>query len=50
MMKEAQEKKASARIFRSEELFTGEREILIQHNSEYYRLMITKTGKLILNK
>lgn len=38
------------RVLNSEELFTGSREILIQHRNDYYRLKITKTGKLILNK
>ncbi len=38
------------RILHSHELFTGNREILIEHKNEFYRLMITKAGKLILNK
>ena len=38
------------RVLDSEELFTGRREILIRHKSDTYRLMITKAGKLILNK
>ncbi len=38
------------KILKSIELFAGCREILIEHNREYYRLMITKAGKLILNK
>lgn len=38
------------RIFRSEELFQGEREIVITHGVSEYRLQITKAGKLILNK
>ncbi|MEQ1661102.1 MAG: hemin uptake protein HemP [Thiobacillus sp.] len=32
------------------ELFRGAQEILIVHNSEQYRLRITKNGKLILTK
>lgn len=40
----------SAPQWRSEELFKGYREIVIEHGSAFYRLMITKTGKLILNK
>lgn len=28
----------------------GQREVAIQHGDEIYRLRITKTGKLILNK
>lgn len=31
-------------------LFQGSHEILIDHNSETYRLRITKNGKLILTK
>ncbi|MEJ8473688.1 hemin uptake protein HemP [Roseibium algae] len=31
-------------------LFKGTRELKIQHNSETYRLTITKLGKLILTK
>jgi hemin uptake protein HemP len=31
-------------------LFQGSQEILIDHNSETYRLRITKNGKLILTK
>ena len=34
----------------SSELFAGKREILIRHNKDCYRLMITKAGKLVLNK
>ena len=38
------------RVVRSEELFKNEREIMILHGESYYRLQITKAGKLILNK
>ncbi len=31
-------------------LFQGNQEILISHNSEHYRLRITRNGKLILTK
>ncbi len=34
----------------SETLFKGRREIIINHKDTRYRLMITKQGKLILNK
>lgn len=34
----------------AEVLFRGRQEILICHNGEYYRLRITKSGKLILTK
>ena len=37
-------------VFRSQDLFQGKREIIIEHAKEYYRLLITKSGKLILNK
>ena len=38
------------RVFQSEELFNNDREIIIVHGEAYYRLQITKAGKLILNK
>ena len=38
------------RIFQSKELFKNQREIVIVHGEAYYRLQITKAGKLILNK
>lgn len=41
---------AQAKVWHSQELFNGTREVLIEHDSTYYRLMITKAGKLILNK
>ncbi|MBI4115106.1 MAG: hemin uptake protein HemP, partial [Candidatus Omnitrophica bacterium] len=28
----------------------GQKEVRIEHGGSYYRLMITKSGKLILNK
>lgn len=36
--------------FDSRELFSGLRQIQIQHNEDTYRLSITKQGKLILTK
>lgn len=36
--------------YASEELFRGKREIIITHGVNKYRLQITKTDKLILNK
>ncbi|WP_420335724.1 hemin uptake protein HemP [Roseibium sp.] len=36
--------------FDSRDLFSGLRQIQIQHNEETYRLSITKQGKLILTK
>ena len=38
------------RVVRSEDLFQGGREVLIEHEDDHYRLLITKSGKLILNK
>jgi len=38
------------RCFDSSDLFAGEREILIRHRGQEYRLLITRTEKLILNK
>jgi hemin uptake protein HemP len=38
------------KILSSYTLFEGKREIIIEHNKIFYRLMITKAGKLILNK
>ncbi len=41
---------AKRKIYRSEDLFGNEREIVIEHGDAQYRLQITKAGKLILNK
>ncbi len=38
------------RIVRSEELLQGERELVILHGSQIYRLIETRNGKLILQK
>lgn len=38
------------RTVASAELFQGRNELLIEHHGEVYRLRLTKTGKLILNK
>ena len=38
------------RVFCSQDLFGEAREIKIEHDGAYYRLLITKSGKLILNK
>ena len=37
-------------IIDTRELFKGRREIILWHQNNEYRLMITKSGKLILNK
>lgn len=34
----------------SDELFSGQRELIIQHQGEQYRLRITRQEKLILTK
>jgi hemin uptake protein HemP len=40
----------SSRVIRSEEIFAGERLVLIQHAGEQYRLLITRNDRLILQK
>ncbi len=40
----------SVKLFRSEELFDGERVVCIEHDGAIYRLQITSRGKLILQK
>ncbi|MBI4433080.1 MAG: hemin uptake protein HemP [Candidatus Omnitrophica bacterium] len=37
-------------VFSTEELFGKKKEILIRHGEALYRLLITRQGKLILNK
>lgn len=39
-----------SRVFQAAELFGGEAEIGIVHESAMYRLRITRSGKLILTK
>ena len=41
---------AKVRVIRSEELLMGRREVIIEHGSDRYRLLITRSGKLVLNK
>ena len=38
------------RVLRLEELLGDEREVLIQHGGEYYRLRLTRNGRLLLTK
>jgi hemin uptake protein HemP len=38
------------RILRSEDLFAGQRTIVIQHAGTQYRLLITRNDRLILQK
>lgn len=40
----------SVKLFRSEELFSGEKLVYIEHAGAIYRLQITSRGKLILQK
>ena len=40
----------TVRIVRSEELLQGQVEVLISHGAETYRLRLTRSGKLILQK
>jgi len=40
----------TVRVIRSEEIFAGERIVLIQHAGEQYRLLITRNDRLILQK
>ena len=41
-------RKASARRISSVDLFSGAREIVIEHDGRLYQLRITQNGKLIL--
>ena len=40
----------TSRVIDSENLFKGEKLVLIQHHGDLYRLIVTRQGKLILNK
>lgn len=40
----------SRKIITTEELFGGASELVIRHKADHYRLLITRSGKLILNK
>ena len=48
--KEPQERFQDDPVLRSDELFSGKRKLWIEHGEERYCLMITRTGKLVLNK
>jgi hemin uptake protein HemP len=39
-----------AKVLSSRQLFDGDREILIEHGGEHYRLRITRRNRLILQK
>ena len=47
---EAEAESVETKIYSSEEFFHGAKMILIKHGEMFYRLMITKQGKLILTK
>ncbi|MBO6919213.1 MAG: hemin uptake protein HemP [Rhizobiaceae bacterium] len=40
----------TALVYQSDQLFQGQKEIIIQHEDASYRLRITRQGKLILTK
>lgn len=44
------EESRNKRRLSSKEIFGESREVIIEHNEDHYRLIITKAGKLILNK
>ena len=41
---------AAGKVIRTQELFGAEKEIVIDHDGERYKLRITRRGKLILQK
>ncbi len=41
---------AETRLFQSADLFSGQREVLIAHGQQLYRLRLTRANKLILHK
>ncbi|MEO1498613.1 MAG: hemin uptake protein HemP [Planctomycetota bacterium] len=38
------------RLLESEQILEGEKSVLIRHESDVYRLTVTRNGKLILQK
>ncbi|MBX3414393.1 MAG: hemin uptake protein HemP [Pirellulales bacterium] len=40
----------SPRVLNSQDLLQGHREVLIEHAGERYRLLLTRNGKLLLQK
>jgi hemin uptake protein HemP len=48
--KDAAEKRSSLTRYLVSELMRGEREIILEHRGQDYRLRITEAGKLILSK
>jgi hemin uptake protein HemP len=49
-IKPTQPSPGARREFYSDDLLRGEKEIWIRHGEEIYRLRLTKSGKLILQK
>ena len=43
-------KEMGARVVRSEDLLQGERELIILHGTQIYRLICTRNDKLLLQK
>lgn len=50
VMDEKPKMNSEVRIWDSKELFGGQKQVLIQHEGVRYRLILTRQGKLILNK
>jgi hemin uptake protein HemP len=44
------ENRPALRVVDSSELFAGSKAVHIRHDGEYYRLLVTRNGKLILQK
>ena len=49
-MDDEQKKEPEKKVWRSREIFGDGKLVFIEHEDATYRLMITKQGKLILNK
>ena len=49
-MEKHQSKKQTTRALQSEWIFDGEKEVIISHGDQQYRLQVTRAGKLILTK
>ena len=43
-------KEPEAKVLKAKDIFGEDKLVLIQHEDTVYRLMITRLGKLILNK
>ncbi|MBI2824339.1 MAG: hemin uptake protein HemP [Planctomycetia bacterium] len=46
----SREDRISIRVLHSADLLGGQREVCIEHAGQIYRLRVTKSGKLILQK